>query len=412
MRGGTRKRGKTWSYYFDTAQVGGKRKKVEKGGFRTKKDAESALAKAIAEYDNSGQVFKPSEISVSDYLDFWYKNYCIPNMAENTLSDYKNKIDNHLKPKFGVYRLNALQAATIQEFINKLKLDGYSKSSIKGILSTLSVAIDYAIEPLQYIKDNPCRYIKVGSVPHPPRERIILSDEEFKRITERFPKGSRFYIPLMIGWNCGLRISECLGLTWEHIDFENRTVHIDHQTVRRSANKKTFWALREPKYNSKRKIKFGETLCKILRDEKKRQLENELKYGEFYTIHYLSDFTDEKGAIRQRIVSTQKGLMPEVTRFNLICVDENGEMTTSDSFKYCSRVIHHELGISFDYHSLRHTHATRLIEVGANVKAVQERLGHKNIATTMNIYVHNTDSMAQDAADLFEVAVNGLPPKK
>ena len=51
MKGGTRKRGKTWSYYFDAAPVGGKRKKIEKGGFRTKKEAESALAKAMAEYD-------------------------------------------------------------------------------------------------------------------------------------------------------------------------------------------------------------------------------------------------------------------------------------------------------------------------------------------------------------------------
>ena len=411
MKGGTRKRGKTWSYYFDAAQVGGQRKKIEKGGFRTKKEAETALAKALTEYDNSGQVFKPSEISVSDYLDFWYKNYCIPNMAENTLLDYKNKIDNHLKPNFGIYRLNALQAATIQEFVNKLKRSGYAKSSIKGILSTLSVAMDYAIEPLQYIKDNPCRYIKVGTVVKPPRERIVLTDEEFKRIIERFPEGSRFYTMLMIGWNCGLRISECLALTWDHIDFENRTLYVEHQTVRRSVNKNTFWALRDPKYNSKRKIKFGETLYKALKAEKKRQQENELKYGEFYTIHYLVDFNDEKGATRQRIVSAQKGQAPGVNRFPLVCIDENGEMTTSDSFKYCSRVIHHELGLTFDYHSLRHTHATRLIEARANVKAVQERLGHKNITTTMNIYVHNTDTMAQDAADLFEQAVNGLPPK-
>ena len=410
MKGGTRKRGKSWSYYFDAAQVDGKRKKIEKGGFRTKKEAETALAKALAEYDNSGQVFTPSDVSVSDYLDFWYKNYCVPNLAENTLLDYKNKIDNHLKPAFGIYRLSSLQAATIQEFINQLKLKGYAKSSIKGILSTLSVALDYAIEPLQYIKDNPCRYIKVGAVSRPPRERIVLSDEEFIQITERFPEGSRFHLPLMIGWYCGLRISECLALTWDHIDFDARTIYVQHQTVRRSAGQKTFWALREPKYKSSRKVIFGDALYQILKAEKKRQQQNELLHGEFYTIHYLSDFTDEAGATRQRIVSAQKGQAVGVNRFNLICVDVNGEMTTSDSFKYCSRVIHHELKIAFDYHSLRHTHATRLIEAGANVKAVQERLGHKNITTTMNVYVHNTNEMAQAAADIFE-KVASLPPR-
>ena len=53
MKGGTRKRGKTWSYYFDTAQVGGKRKKIEKGGFRTKKEAETALSRNMKAPDRS-----------------------------------------------------------------------------------------------------------------------------------------------------------------------------------------------------------------------------------------------------------------------------------------------------------------------------------------------------------------------
>lgn len=118
MKGGTRKRGKTWSYYFDTAQVGGKRKKIEKGGFRTKKEAETALAKAIAEYESSGQVFQPSTISVSDYLDFWYEQYCKMNLTENTQQTYATLIHRHLKPQFGAYYLKSLQTAAIQEYIN------------------------------------------------------------------------------------------------------------------------------------------------------------------------------------------------------------------------------------------------------------------------------------------------------
>ena len=54
MNGGTRKRGATWSYYFDLGKVDGKRKRKEKGGFRTKKEAEAALAKALHEYNNAG----------------------------------------------------------------------------------------------------------------------------------------------------------------------------------------------------------------------------------------------------------------------------------------------------------------------------------------------------------------------
>ena len=63
MVGGVRKRGKTWSYYFDLGKVEGKRKKKEKGGFRTKKEAESALAAAINEYNNAGQLLEPTEIT-------------------------------------------------------------------------------------------------------------------------------------------------------------------------------------------------------------------------------------------------------------------------------------------------------------------------------------------------------------
>jgi len=61
--------------------------------------------------------------------------------------------------------------------------------------------------------------------------------------------------------------------------------------------------------------------------------------------------------------------------------------------------------LAFDYHSLRHTHATILIESGANIKDVQTRLGHSNIQTTLQTYVHDTKKMASESVDLFEQAV-------
>ena len=114
MTGGTRKRGSTWSYYFDLGKVNGKRQKKEKGGFKTKKEAEAALAKAINEYNNAGAVFEPSEITVSDYLDQWYDLYCKPNLKYNTQVGYLRIIEGHLKPKFGKYRLKAITSAILQ----------------------------------------------------------------------------------------------------------------------------------------------------------------------------------------------------------------------------------------------------------------------------------------------------------
>ncbi len=90
----------------------------------------------------------------------------------------------------------------------------------------------------------------------------------------------------------------------------------------------------------------------------------------------------------------------------MICIAKNGEYTSTDSFKYCARVIHKELLLAFDYHSLRHTHATLLIESGANIKDVQTRLGHTNIQTTLQTYVHDTEAMSTQSVELFEQAVN------
>ena len=70
--------------------------------------------------------------------------------------------------------------------------------------------------------------------------------------------------------------------------------------------------------------------------------------------------------------------------------------------KYPSKVINYELGIHFNFHALRHTHATMLIEANVPVKAVSERLGHSNTRTTLETYVHVTDSMREDAVNKFE----------
>lgn len=424
MNGGTRKRGNTWSYYFDMGKVDGKRKRKEKGGFSTKKEAEAALAKAINEYNNAGQVFEPSEISVSDYLDFWFDNYCKMNLKYNTQIGYLGIIEKHLKPTFGTYKLKALNSACIQEYANNLKLRSYSKSAVVGIISTLSGALNYAIEPMHYIQYNPCKHIKYPKYTKDSKKdvRYIIEPETFQRITERFPETSQFYIPLMIGYYTGLRIGETFALTWDDIDLKNRTITVNKITVKRNfgadvrkaASKKngkklekSSWYFGTPKtFTSNRTVKFGETLYNALVYAKKQKNINRMKYGEYFTEHYLKTETDEKGEPMQRIIPASRALQCALPSADMVCVRENGEYVSTDSFKYCARVIHYELRIAFNYHSLRHTHATFLIEAGANVKDVQERLGHTNIETTLNTYVHNTDQMRSQTVDIFEKVID------
>ena len=142
-------------------------------------------------------------------------------MKYNTQLGYLRIIEGHLKPKFGVYRIKALISAILQEYANSLKMNGYSKSHMVGILSVLGAALDYAVEPLHYLLANPMRYVKYPKVEKKPRERIILELDEWQKIINRFPAGSRYYIPLMIGFYTGLRISETFALTWEDIDLKN-----------------------------------------------------------------------------------------------------------------------------------------------------------------------------------------------
>lgn len=411
MKGSTRKRGKTWSYYFDAATVGGKRKKIEKGSFRTKKEAEAALAKALAEYDGAGMVFEPSTISISDYIDFWFQEECSMNRSDKTADTYANIIKNHIKPQFGAYRLSALHAASIQSYINQMKKDGYSKSTIEVTLAVLSSALDYAIEPLRYIKENPCRHVRIGTVPKPPRQRIVLSCEQFSEILALYPFGSRYHIPLLLGWNCGLRINECLGLTWDDVDFERRTISIKRQLSRNPTKERFLWAVKAPKYGSKRIVPFGQTLYSALKAERKRQLENEMRYGGYYTIQYLAEYTNGHGKRITYIEQVKKADCADVQRFPLVCVDENGRATWESTFRNCAHSICKKMGIQFDYHCLRHSHATKLVEAGVGATAVQNRLGHKQISTTLASYVHPTEVMAQEAAERFEAAANGsLPP--
>lgn len=414
-----RKRGSKWEYRFEGAKINGKRNQISKGGFNTKKECVEAGTKALANYNNSGLHFEPTEISVFDYLEYWFDNYCKVNLKYNTQVGYLRLIKTHLQPKFGHYKLKSLNPSILQEYANELKYNGYSKSHINGILTTFQAALNYAVEPLQYISQNPMLYVKIPKVEKKPKERIVLSIDEFNQIITRFMH-TRYYIPLMIGFHTGLRISETFALTWDDIDFERRTLTVNKQVVKRNfgadirkvvdkkgkKEQRSSWYFSSVKTeSSNRTIKFGEILYKALKAEKLKQKQDELSYHEYYTVHIVKKEVDEKGNDIYRIVPIQKCIESQYPRVNLICVAENGQYTSTDSFKFCSRVIHKELKLAFDYHSLRHTHATMLIEAGADIKSVQNRLGHSKIQTTLQVYVHDTQKMGDRAVELFENAV-------
>lgn len=407
MNGGTRKRGSTWSYYFDLGKVDGQRKKKEKGGFRTKKEAEAALAKALNEYNNTGRTFSPKEISVADYLDYWLENAIKKNIdhgySYNTYRDYESKIRIHLKPALGIYRLSSFQYSpdVIQKWVDDMKIKGFSKSMIKNTLTYLAGALNYAILPLNYIQSNPCNPVKVGKMPidvdAKAHAEYVCPKEEFDRILERFPADNYFHLSLVVPYNIGTRIGETFAIDlMRDVDFEKHELHVTKQMTKIDKT----WFLKPPKYDSYRTIKMGITIEQALRYAIREQKKNRMKYGSHYMKTYvLPDKSITQ--VRADVNVPYQEIMP-------LCVKDNGELVTPESFKYCARVIHYELGNAlFHSHCLRHTHGTILAENGVNPKTVMERLGHKNIETTLQTYTFNTEVMQQTAVDVFERAMNG-----
>lgn len=374
--GSVRKRGKKWSYYFDIGVVDGKRKRTEKGGFNTKKEAEQALRNALIDFENCGSIKSESDISVADYMDYWFNEYVMLNCKYNTQSYYKKIITNHINPFFGKFKLKSVNSAKLQEFFNLKYREGFSKNSLKNFYGVLSCAFRMAVSPYELIKNNSMVYVqlpKYKDTKNGNQDLKIITIEEFNTIVNRFPLGSSFYIPLQIAFHTGMRGGEVTALQWQDIDLSNKSITVKHTLINKGRG---IFELSTPKTQSSfRTIAIGETLSNILKKHKIFQKENQLKYGEYYT------------------------------QSNWICTKENGEHVTTDSIKYLSRVVNYELGINFNFHSLRHTHATMLLEAGANIKDIQQRLGHSKIATTLDTYSHVTEKMKLDTVNIFEKVI-------
>lgn len=373
MKGSIRKRGSTWYYSFDLGIIDGKRKRKEKGGFRTKAECEKALRIALNEFEQTGLIFTASEITFNEYLNLWYNDYVLINCKYGTADYYKRIINSHLNPYFKEIKLKQLNPAILQKFLNYKMINGYSKNSVSNFYGVLSGALKYAVYPCNFIKENPMTYVNMPKYDEKIKETSdlkIISYDNFNKILERFPFGSSFYIPLQIAFHTGMRGGEVTALKWENVDLENKIISVNHTLVSKG---KGIFELGTPKTKSSyRKIDIGDTLVSILKKHKLYQKENKLKYGSYYT---NSDF---------------------------VCTKENGELVTTDSLKYLSRVVNYDLKISFNFHSLRHTHATMLIENGANIKTVQKRLGHSKLSTTMDTYAHVTDKMKTEAVNILE----------
>lgn len=373
MKGGTRKRGKTWSYYFYIGVVDGKKKMKEKGGFRLKSEAESALITALSDFENGGYA-PPKETTFMEFSYEWLESYVKQLRKTTTYNRYKEIINKYLYP-IGHMNVSEIQSYHIEQLLlsNKNNISG---STLQGIYTIINTIMTRALK-LKIIKDNPCKYVE-----RPRRDKFTpdtLEVEDIKEIMSVLDLSNNYDYMFWVGFKLtlelGLRRGELGGLEWSDINFKENTVTIKNNLIYTNGHV----LMSTPKTKeSERTIYISDELLGILKKLKVRQSNNRMNYGKFYSENTFDDKI-----------------------FNLVMVWQNGKyihpMYYLDKLKKLLKKANIEKNVRF--HDLRHTNATLLISQGVDFKTVQNRLGHKDINTTLNIYSHVNKEMQKKATD-------------
>ena len=378
----TYRRGSTWTYSFETANVGGKRKPVTKGGFPTEEEAYKAGMTALADHINGLKRPEPVTISYGDFLDHWLRNVQIHEVKPKSYEAEEILCRKHIIPELGHIKLAELSRTSIKTFLIKKTEEGYSKSTITILKALITKSLRAAITEYNYISDNPARDITLpkAALKRKQNHRQALSKDDQARLLSYFPNGSNEYMAVLIGLHCGTRIGEAFALTWDDIDLDAGTLNIDKQIQNIGGR----YVIDSPKYDSCRVITIDADLIKRLRLFRKTRLEEKLRTVDYPNTLIFEDLSCE-GQLKE---------------FDLIFRKANGLYFSRYAMSCALRRAQKYLDMSVDFHTLRYTHCTDLIIAGALPKAVQHRLGHKRIEITLNIYTSVTQELDDQVSEI------------
>ena len=378
-----------WAYRFQVASVRGKRQFIEKCGFTTKDDAIAAGIHAFQQYNSSGSVFAQTNMSYSDCLDSWLENYVPLKCLQQTKEHYEASLNLHVRPILGKYRLISIHREQIQNLINDMFKRRFSRNSLVNLLGLLNSSFRYA-KRQGWIETNPAEDIDLPSsrqcVNNRKKVREPIPRHVIDRILKRFPEGHPEHIGIMLAYHCGLRLGEAYGLFWDDVNLDQGIIYVQHQVQWSRAAR--HYIIVPPKYDSCRRIKLDNVMWEYLKREKERQEQGRIRAGEGYLQLYIDEYdqlNEEQHGKPVFMVNTRP----------------NGTYITKCVMHHASEVIRTEIGYAkFDFHSLRHTHATELGEAGVNIKEIQRRLGHSTMELTSKRYLHATDMMEDQSVGL------------
>ena len=366
----------TVSLGFDSS---GKRIKQKKQGFKRKKDAERWATEITSQKHKGFVATTESNILFKDYLvDKWFYEYKVHIISMNTKNDYISRMNTHIIPMLGNYKLTELKTSIMQDFYNYL----INQKKIKAV--SAKKVMDIITGCLKYAKTNKLIYELPTDIQKQKLEKPKIKYWTKKEVNFFLSeiKDNYLYTPIFIDVLTGLRIGELCGLRWCDVDLKKGTITINNQLVHDKRLKVLMLADLKTS-SSYRVISIPKILINHLTELKENRKANDLDY-------VVLDKTSQRYTPRSLSMNFTK----KVTKYTKSIEDMKKEkIKISKDYVQLKQI---------SFHGLRHTHATILISSGENIKVVSERLGHTDIRMTLNTYTHVMENMRSKTANLLD----------
>lgn len=375
MAGSIEKRGKN-SYRLTVSEgfdLNGKAMIHRKTVHGTKKDAEVELAKFVTEVQN-GLVIDGKSLKFSEFTEIWKRDYGSKELAPSTYKRYCRMLETRLLPYFGHFYINKIKPTDIMKFYDLLEKDtqlvrkkGNNGSKTKKPLSGKTIlehhrllrAMLHKAVYWQLIVANPAERVQPPKARKPKRKSY--DDEQTKILLENLEllpsEDAKYKVAIILTVFTGVRLGELMGLEWQDVDFKNGIISINRSSQYLS-NMGVFTKV--PKTESSiREIAIPEFIISLLEEYKLWYEEQKSIYGELWT-----------NSDRLFVQVDGKPMHPS---------------TISKWFvKYVGQI-----GLPvINFHGLRHTNASLLVAQNIDIAVISARLGHAQISTTLDFYVH------------------------
>ena len=375
MAGSIEKRGKN-SYRLTVSEgfdLSGKPMIHRKTVHGTKKDAEVELAKFVTEVQN-GLVIDGKSLKFSEFTEIWKRDYGSKELAPSTYKRYCRMLETRLLPYFGHFYINKIKPTDIMKFYDLLEKDtqlvrkkGNNGSKTKKPLSGKTIlehhrllrAMLHKAVYWQLIVANPAERVQPPKARKP--KRRSYDDEQTKILLENLEllssEDTKYKVAIILTVFTGVRLGELMGLEWQDVDFKNGIISINRSSQYLS-DMGVFTKV--PKTESSiREIAIPEFIISLLEEYKLWYEEQKSVYGELWT-----------NSDRLFVQADGKPMHPS---------------SISKWFvKYVGTI-----GLPvINFHGLRHTNASLLVAQNIDIAVVSARLGHAQISTTLDFYVH------------------------